>query len=74
MRERQNNISEQAIKAFGDLKITDQNDVDFVFCGNWHCTCFECLRHHSHEPFNFFVRERKWEIENGKCEGKITDG
>lgn len=57
-----------------NLSITDQNDKDFVFCGNWHCTCFDCLRHHSHEPFNVIIRERKWTNESGKCEGKMIDG
>ena len=62
-------------KETDSLSIMDQNDSGFIFCGNWHCLQFDCLRHHSHEPFNTMVKERKWEPKNDKnCEGKITDG
>lgn len=57
----------------GSLKITDQNSKNFIFCGNWKCLQFDCLRHHSHEPFYVVIREQRWKPrEDGVCEGKIT--
>lgn len=51
----------------------EKTDCDsFIFCGNWKCTKYECIRHHLKQPWNIPINTRNWSPnKKGECDGYI---
>ena len=47
---------------------------EFVYCSNWNCNDYQCMRHHIYHPWNVPTRQKRWnQNKNGGCEAAIYD-
>lgn len=58
-------------------KNQQKNDIvggEFIYCANFKCPIYDCMRHHLKQPWNVVIRTKNWSPDkNGKCNAYYTN-